>query len=141
MMKKTTGIFAVICLSTFMTACQTTSQEFNGKSGYQIIDKTASTATMNYILSGHAKYDQHKLQASCQSVLGAQRNYTVNVLNTQEIVNSTVEPVNYGRQIGNSRTSIGLSNTPDLHNNDNLATREALEVRPTMLRSIRYTCS
>jgi hypothetical protein len=140
MMKKTIG-FSVLAMTIIISGCQTTAHEFNGKSGYQVIEKTSSTASMNYILSGQAKYDHSKLQASCKSVLGADKNYTVNVLNTQEIANTAVGAVEYGRPIGNSRTNISLSNTPDLYNSDNLATRDALDVQPALLRAIRYNCS
>ena len=131
----------MLAMTIIVSGCQTTAHEFNGKSGYQVIEKTATTASMNYILSGQAKYDHSKLQASCKSVLGADTNYTVNVLNTQEIMNTAVGSVEYGRPIGNSRTNISLSNTPDLYNSDNPAALDVLNARPAFLRSIRYTCS
>ena len=139
MMKKTIG-FAVLAMTVIVSGCQTTAHEFNGKSGYQVIEKTDNSASMSYILSGQLKYDQSKLQASCKSVLGANKDYQVNVISTQEVVNTNINQTEYGRQIGNSRTNISLSNTPDLYNSENYATREALEARPSMLRVIRYTC-
>ena len=43
--------------------------------------------------------------------------------------------------IGQTRATFGLSNTPDLHQGENFATRESLEARPSTLHVVRYTCS
>ena len=51
------------------------------------------------------------------------------------------QDVEFGRQIGQSRTSVGLSNTQGLYSDQDYATRQALEARPSTLRVVRYTCS
>ncbi|MBH8464257.1 hypothetical protein I8Q97_28690, partial [Klebsiella pneumoniae] len=47
----------------------------------------------------------------------------------------------YGIQLGETRASFGLSNTPSLNNGEDYATRQALEARPSTLKVVRYTCS
>ena len=142
-MKPSFKLYACAAIALGLTACQS-SKPYNGVAGYQVENQTSDTATLSYTLAGRqdrAK-DEQKLQQACQKVLGANKTYRLAILSSNEIVNqNTQADEQYGRQIGNSRTSFGLSNTPDLHNNDNLATREALNARPSTLRVIRYTCA
>jgi hypothetical protein len=127
--------------STFLlTACQTTSHEFNGQSGYRVIEQSNGSAVMSYALSGSTRNDAAKLQNACKQVLGTNKTYQVNVTNTGEIINQ-IESPEFGRQIGNTNTKFGLSNTPDLYNTDVSGTNAALEARPSTLRLIRFTCS
>ena len=140
-------LIGCLAMAMTLTACQNSSKPFNGSTGYQVESQTANSATIAYTLSGRQdrndrKKDEQKLQSACQKVLGSHQNYRISLLSSNEIANPNAIPTeHYGRQIGNSRTSIGLSNTPDLYNNENLATREALDTRPATLRVIRYTCS
>ena len=76
------------------------------------------------------------------TVLGTNKTFKLQILSVNEVANpAAMASDRYGRQIGNSRTSIGLSNTPDLHNSEDYATRQALEARPSTLRIVRYSCS
>ena len=47
----------------------------------------------------------------------------------------------YGVKLGNSRTTFGLTNSPDLNNSEGYATRQALEARPSTLKVVRYHCN
>jgi hypothetical protein len=125
-----------------LAACQSTPRQYNGSVGYQIENKTDSTATLAYTLAGrqNQQLDENKLQKACQKVLGASKTYKLSVLSINEIENP-VQDVEFGRQLGQSRTSIGLSNTPDLYNSEDYATRQALNARPAVLHIVRYTCS
>ncbi len=67
--------------------------------------------------------------------------FKLNILSINEIANPATTAQQYGRQIGNSRASFGLSNTPDLRNTDDLGAQNALDARPATLRVVRYTCS
>ena len=127
-----------------LAACQTAPRSFNGTTGYQIENQTANSATLAYTLSGRADrdLDVDKLQRACQKVLGAGKTYKISVLSTNEIINpQAVSEVKDGVQLGHSRTSFGLSNTPSLNNSEDYATRQALETRPSTLHVVRYTCS
>lgn len=73
-------------------------------------------------------------------MLGAEKNYKLNILSTNEIMNPTKQE-QYGVQLGNSRATFGLSNSPDFNNTAGYATRQALEAKPTTLTVVRYTCS
>ena len=53
-----------------------------------------------------------------------------------EIMNPTQQE-QYGVNLGNSRATFGLSNSPDFNNSEGYATRQALEARPTTLKVIR----
>lgn len=126
-----------------LAACQSTPRQYNGNVGYQIESQSANSATLAYTLSGRKNQtvDETKLQRACQKVLGSNKQYKVDILSISEIANPAIQTPQYGRQLGQSRTSLSLSNTPDLHNRENMATREALEARPTTLSVVRYTCS
>lgn len=133
-----------VLLCVLMTACQTTPQQYNGNTGYQIEQKSAQTATLAYTLALRANQslDENKLQTACQQVLGASRTYKISVLSVNEIPNPAANTSeNYGVQLGQSRASFGLSNTPNLNNSEDYATRQALEARPATLRVVRYTCA
>lgn len=125
-----------------LAACQSTPRQFNGNVGYQIESQTADTATMAYTLAGrqNQQLDETKLQRACQKVLGTSKTYKLSILSVNEIVNPQ-QDVEFGRQIGQSRTSVGLSNTQGLYSDQDYATRQALEARPSTLRVVRYTCS
>lgn len=141
-MKKTTLAslgFIVLALS----ACQTTPRQYNGMTGYQIENQSATSATLAYTLAGRANrdIDSDKLQRACQKVLGPNKTYKLTLLSASEIANPAQASENYGVQLGHSRTSFGLSNTPNLNNSEDYATRQALETRPSTLHVVRYTCS
>jgi hypothetical protein len=136
-------LFLAVASALTLTACQSVPRQFNGHVGYQVENQSANTATLTYTLAGrqNQQIDENKLQRACQKVLGMNKQYTLSILSVNEIANTAVQTEPFGRQLGQSRTSIGLSNTPDLHNSENYATRQALEARPSTLRVIRYTCS
>ncbi|MFW2083911.1 hypothetical protein ACNPQK_23520, partial [Acinetobacter guillouiae] len=101
-----------------LSACQTTPRQYNGVTGYQIENQTEDSATLAYTLSGRADrdLDADKLQRACQKVLGENKNYKISVLSTNEIINPQTAKDQAGVQLGNIRTSFGLSNTPSLNN-------------------------
>lgn len=134
-------LFLAMASALTLTACQSTPQKFNGQTGYEVLERSENTATLNYTLSGRTSQDESRLQAACRNVLGHSKTYNIRILSSQEIVNPTAEQVHYGRQLGSSRTQISLSNTPDLYNSENPGVREALEARPTTVRVIRFSCS
>lgn len=139
-MKKILLAFTFTGCALTITACQTTSHEFNGQSGYKVIEQGNGSAVMTYALSGNTHNDATKLQNACKQILGSNKTYQVNVTNTSEIINQNNSP-EFGRQIGNSNTKFELSNTPDLYNSDLSGTTAALDVRPSTLRLIRFTCA
>ena len=127
-----------------LTACQTTPRHYNGVTGYQIENQSSNSATLAYTLSGRADrdLDEDKLQRACKKVLGENKSYKIAVLSVNEIINpQTVSNDQQSVQLGHSRTSFGLSNTPNLNNSEDYATRQALETRPSTLHVVRYTCS
>jgi len=125
-----------------LTACQSTARQYNGTVGYQVEHQTKNTATISYTLAGRKNQDfnESKLQHACAKVLRDKKTYTLKILSINEIINPEKD-VEFGRQIGNSRTSIGLTNTPSLYNGESIATKQALETRPATLHVVRYTCS
>lgn len=132
------------CLMLGLTACQTTPRQYNGVTGYQIENQSSNNATLAYTLSGRADrdLDEDKLQRACKKVLGENKSYKIAVLSVNEIINpQTVSNDQQSVQLGHSRTSFGLSNTPNLNNSEDYATRQALETRPSTLHVVRYTCS
>lgn len=139
-MQKLSTFFVIGLSALWLTGCQTTAKEFNGQSGFQIINKTESTATLSYALAGNTRNDLTKLQSACQQVLGSNKQYKVQVTSTSEIANVADAP-EFGRQIGQSNTKFGLSNTPDLYTNNSTATNAGLEARPSTLRLFRFNCS
>ena len=143
-MKKTVQFLGLSFIAFGLAACQSTPQQYNGQVGYRVESQTTNSATLAYSLAGRQNQDldEKKLQRACQKVLGSNKTYTLQILSINEIANPAAAPSDsYGRQIGNSRTTIGLSNTPDLHSSEDYATRQALEARPSTLRIVRYTCS
>lgn|SRR5690606_142884 len=140
-MRRTTAILALAASALAMSACQTTPHEFNGQNGYKVLERSDNTATLSYILSGRPSQDENRLQAACKQVLGASKNYNIQVLSTNEVVNPANKQVDFGRQIGSSRAQISLSNTPGLYNSEDYGTRQALEAHPTTVRVIRFSCS
>ena len=142
-MKKITFL-GLGCLMLGLTACQTTPRQYNGVTGYQIENQSSNSATLAYTLSGRADrdLDEDKLQRACKKVLGENKSYKIAVLSVNEIINpQTVSNDQQSVQLGHSRTSFGLSNTPNLNNSEEYATRQALETRPSTLHVVRYTCS
>lgn len=143
-MKITYKLLALGMAAITLTACQSAPRAYNGHSGYQIENKSADSATLAYTLAGrqNQQLDENKLQRACQKVLGVNKTFKLTILSINEIANPAAAPAEqFGHQIGNSRTSIGLSNTPDLRNSDNLGAQQALDARPPTLRVVRYTCS
>lgn len=137
--------FILVCLLgslVTLTACQSTAKQYNGISGYQIERQDQHTATLSYTLAGHttAEKDQNKLQRACQQVLGSHKTYKIQILSQNEIANPPKEQIPQGVNIGQSGTSFGLSNTPNLNNSENYAARQGLEVSPRTLKVIHYTC-
>lgn len=141
---KKIALLSLGCIALGLTACQTTPRQYNGVTGYQIESQTQNSATLAYTLAGRKdrQLDEQKLQRACQKVLGVNKVFKLSVLSVNEIPNPQVaDQQNYGVQLGHSRTSVGLSNTPDVSNNSNLATNAALNTRPSTLHVVRYTCS
>ena len=142
-MKNTYKLLGLSCIVLAVSACQSTPRQYNGNVGYQIEHQSASNATLAYTLAArkNQQLDENKLQRACQKVLGSQKNYKLAILSINEIPNTAADVPEYGRQIGQTRATFGLSNTPDLHQGENFATRESLEARPSTLHVVRYTCS
>ena len=127
-----------------LAACQSTPLQYNGNVGYQIESQSPNSATLAYTLAGrqNQQVDERKLQRACQKVLGTNKTYKLQILSMSEIANpAATQTEQFGRQIGNTRATFGLSNTPDLRNTDNLGAQQALDTRPATLRVVRYTCS
>ena len=126
-----------------LAACQSTPLQYNGNVGYQIESQSPNSATLAYTLAGrqNQQVDERKLQRACQKVLGLNKQYKIDILSISEIANPAIQTPQYGRQLGHSLTSVSLSNTPDLYNSEDMATRQALEARPSTLSVVRYTCS
>ncbi len=139
---KKTNFFLLVSGTLLIAACQSSPHQYNGVTGYQIENKTTTSATIAYTLAAHSNrdIDEKKLQHACKQVLGAEKTYKISVLSINEIMNPTQQE-QYGIKLGNSRTTFGLSNSPDLNNSEGYATRQALETRPTTLKVVRYTCS
>ena len=139
---KKTNLLIIVSGTLLVAACQSTPHQYNGVTGYKIENKTTTSATLTYTLAarGNSEVDEKKLQHACKQVLGMEKTYKISILNVNEIMNPTKQE-QYGVQLGNSRATFGLSNSPDLNNTEGYATRQALETRPTTLKVVRYTCS
>ena len=139
---KKTNLLIIVSGTLLVAACQSTPHQYNGVTGYEIESKTTTSATLAYTLAarGNSEVDEKKLQHACKQVLGMEKTYKISILNVNEIMNPTKQE-QYGVQLGNSRATFGLSNSPDLNNTEGYATRQALETRPTTLKVVRYTCS
>ncbi|KAF7277638.1 hypothetical protein GWI33_002946 [Rhynchophorus ferrugineus] len=135
--------FCLLASITVFTACQSTPNQYNGTSGYQIESQTSGVTTLSYTLSGQTSLEknQAKLQRACQQVLGKNNTYKINILSQTEIANPAKEQIQQSVQIGQSRTSFGLSNMPSTNNDENYAALQGLETSPKTLTVIRYTCS
>ena len=139
---KKTNLLIIVSGTLLVAACQSTPHQYNGVTGYKIENKTTTSATLTYTLAarGNSEVDEKKLQHACKQVLGMEKTYKISILSVNEIMNPTKQE-QYGMQLGNSRATFGLSNSPDLNNTEGYATRQALETRPTTLKVVRYTCS
>jgi predicted small secreted protein len=139
---KKTNLFIIVTSALVITACQSTPHKFNGVTGYQIENKTTTSATIAYTLAARTNQDldEKKLQHACNQVLGVGKTYKISILSVNEIIN-TAQQEQYGVKLGNSRATFGLSNSPDFNNSEGYATRQALETRPSTLKVVRYTCS
>ena len=139
---KKTNLLSIVSGTLLVAACQSTPHQYNGVTGYEIENKTATSATLAYTLAarGNSEVDEKKLQHACKQVLGMEKTYKISILSVNEIMNPTKQE-QYGVQLGNSRATFGLSTSPDLNNSESYATRQALETRPTTLKVVRYTCS
>lgn len=139
---KKTNLFFLVSGTLLIAACQSSPHQYNGVTGYQIENKTKTSATIAYTLAAHSNrdIDEKKLQHACKQVLGAEKNYKISVLSVNEIMNPTQQE-QYGVKLGNSRATFGLSNSPDFNNSEGYATRQALEARPATLKVVRYSCS
>ncbi|MGN5765237.1 hypothetical protein ACNQO6_12930 [Acinetobacter calcoaceticus] len=139
---KKTNLFFLVSGTLLIAACQSSPHQYNGVTGYQIENKTTTSATIAYTLAAHSNrdIDEKKLQHACKQVLGTEKNYKISVLSVNEIMNPTQQE-QYGVKLGNSRATFGLSNSPDFNNSEGYATRQALEARPATLKVVRYSCS
>ncbi len=139
---KKINLLIIVSATLLVAACQSTPHQYNGVTGYEIENKTPTSATLAYTLAarGNSEVDEKKLQHACKQVLGMEKTYKISILSSNEIMNPTKQE-QYGVQLGNSRATFGLSNSPDLNNTEGYATRQALETRPTTLKVVRYTCS
>ena len=139
---KKINLLIIVSATLLVAACQSTPHQYNGVTGYEIENKTTTSATLAYTLAarGNRDVDEKKLQHACKQVLGMEKTYKISILSSTEIMNPTKQE-QYGVQLGNSRATFGLSNSPDLNNSESYATRQALETRPTTLKVVRYTCS
>ncbi|EXB46181.1 hypothetical protein [Acinetobacter sp. 1000160] len=139
---KKTNLFFLVSGTLLIAACQSSPHQYNGVTGYQIENKTTTSAKIAYTLAAHSNrdIDEKKLQHACKQVLGAEKNYKISVLSVNEIMNPTQQE-QYGVKLGNSRATFGLSNSPDFNNSEGYATRQALEARPATLKVVRYSCS
>ena len=139
---KKINLLIIVSATLLVAACQSTPHQYNGVTGYKIENKTPTSATLAYTLAarGNSEVDEKKLQHACKQVLGMEKTYKISILSSNEIMNPTKQE-QYGVQLGNSRATFGLSNSPDLNNSEGYATRQALETRPTTLKVVRYTCS
>ena len=142
MTMKKINLFLLLATSTLLIACQSTPRPYNGVIGYQIENKTTSSATLAYTLAARTKssVDEKKLQQACKQVLGAEKTSQIKILSVSEIINPPNKE-QFGVKLGNSSATFGLSNSPDLNNSEGYATRQALETRPSTLKVVRYTCS
>ena len=142
-MNKRYQLLGLGLLALGLSACQSTPRQYNGNVGYQIESQSSDRATLAYTLAirQNQKVDEQKLQRACQKVLGLNKQYKIDILSISDIANPAIQTPQYGRQLGHSRTSVSLSNTPDLYNSEDMATRQALEARPSTLSVVRYTCS
>lgn len=141
---KNLGLLSLSFITLALAACQSVPQQYNGATGYQVETKNADSAILAYTLAGRAdrKLDENKLQRACQKVLASNKTYKLQVLSINEIPNPAVNSKNaQSIQLGHSRTSFSLSETPSLNNGENYATRQALDTRPSTLRVVRYSCS
>ena len=139
---KKINLLIIVSATLLVAACQSTPHQYNGVTGYEIENKTTTSATLAYTLAarGYSDVDEKKLQHACKQVLGMEKTYKISILSSNEIMNPTNQE-QYGVQLGNSRATFGLSNSPDLNNSEGYATRQALETRPTTLKVVRYTCT
>ena len=139
---KKINLLIIVSATLLVAACQSTPHQYNGVTGYKIENKTKTSATLTYTLAarGNSDVDEKKLQHACKQVLAMEKTYKISILSVNEIMNPTKQE-QYGVQLGNSRATFGLSNSPDLNNTEGYATRQALETRPTTLKVVRYTCS
>ena len=139
---KKINLLIIVSATLLVAACQSTPHQYNGVTGYEIENKTTTSATLAYTLAarGNSDVDEKKLQHACKQVLGMEKTYKISILSSNEIMNPTKQE-QYAVQLGNSRATFGLSNSPDLNNSEGYATRQALETRPTTLKVVRYSCT
>ncbi|EPF80022.1 hypothetical protein F945_00917 [Acinetobacter rudis CIP 110305] len=141
---KNISLLGLGCVTLALAACQSAPQQYNGATGYVVESQTANGAIIAYTLAGRAdrKLDENKLQRACQKVLASNTPYKLQVLSINEIPNPAANAKTaQSIQLGHSRTSFSLSETPSLNNGENYATRQALDTRPSTLRVVRYSCS
>ena len=141
-MQHTYKILGLGLIALGLSACQSAPQQYNGQVGYRIEAQSTDSATLAYTLAArkNQQLDENKLQRACQKVLNNTKTYKITILSVNEIINPS-QNVEFGKQIGNSRTTVGLSNTLGLYSDQDTATLRALETRPPILNVVRYTCS
>lgn len=141
-MKMTLKLLGLSAFALGLSACQNLPQTYNGNSGYQVESKTENSAIISYTLAIHANQaaNLNKLQNTCKKVLGANQNYKIDVLSSNEIANPANMPMSNGVQIGKTHTTFGLSNASN-SNDDDYAMRSAMQTRPNTLTVVRFRCS
>lgn len=141
-MQHTYRVLGLGLIALGLSACQSAPQQYNGQVGYRIEAQSTDSATLAYTFAArkNQKHDENKLQRACQKVLNSSKTYKITILSISEIINPS-QDIEFGKRIGNSRTTIGLSNTLDLYSDQDAATHRALETRPPILNIVRYTCS
>jgi hypothetical protein len=83
---KKTNLFLIISSAVLITACQSTPHQFNGVTGYQIENKTTTSATIAYTLAtrNNQDLDEKKLQHACNQVLGIGKTYKISLCTRQK---------------------------------------------------------
>jgi hypothetical protein len=143
-MKHNVIILGFTCLTFALTACQSTPSKFNGITGYEIESQSSDHAILSYTLASrdNKRIDIDKLKKACQKSLKQNLDYKIQILSVSEIVNPQNQRTDpQGIRLGQTRTSFGLSNTLNTYSNENYATHQALESRPSTLQVVRYVCS
>ena len=143
MMKKATLLSLAAC-TVLVTACQTTSQPFNGKIGYKVEQSSSTNAVLTYTLANdrNPAKEAQKLQHACQQTLGANKNYQIKILDTQEIATPANIVSTDNIKIGTTNTTFGFSNTPHLNSNqEGYAARQIEETHPQTLKIVRFSCA
>lgn len=142
-MKKICTALTASNLLFIISACQTTSQTYNGHTGYQIEQNSAQSAVISYTLAikENTNKTTAKLQSACKKVIGRQQNYKIDILSNSEMINPANNPSSYGIGIGQSKTSFELAQINNDGTDQSSAARTAINTHPQVLNIIRYRCT